>query len=146
MKLWEMTKSSKDNCKKWIKMNSRTCVTRSKPSPVEKLTKDLYTIWHEQQSSCFSESSEEDLLLESDKPIVSVEIGHGSYSNVKLATFVSTSSAFSSEGNRRLGSSSGGVGMELVVAGGDSGRVQVEVGKEIDGPRVIKAIFSDFLE
>ncbi|KAL2530253.1 GATA transcription factor [Forsythia ovata] len=73
-----MTKSSKGNCKKWIKMNSRTCVTRSKPSPIEKLTKDLYTIWHEQQLSCFSEFLEEDLLLESDKPIVSVEIGHGS--------------------------------------------------------------------
>ncbi|CAA0841876.1 GATA transcription factor 26 [Striga hermonthica] len=57
----------------------RTCVTRPKqPSPVEKLTKDLYTIWYEQQSSCLSVTSEDDLLLESDKPMVSVEIGHGS--------------------------------------------------------------------
>lgn len=56
----------------------RTCVTRPKPSPVEKLTKDLYTIWHEQQSSYLSASSEEELLLDSDKPMVSVEIGHGS--------------------------------------------------------------------
>ncbi|KAL2454167.1 GATA transcription factor 26 [Abeliophyllum distichum] len=61
-----------------VPSRKRTCVSRSKPSPVEKLTKDLYTIWHEQQSSCFSGSSEEDLLLESDKPMVSVEIGHGS--------------------------------------------------------------------
>lgn len=56
----------------------RTCVARPKPSPVEVLTKDLYTLWYEQQSSCLSGSSEEDLLLESDKPMVSVEIGHGS--------------------------------------------------------------------
>ncbi|XP_022862282.1 GATA transcription factor 26-like, partial [Olea europaea var. sylvestris] len=61
-----------------VPSRKRTCVSRSKPSPVEKLTKDLYTIWHEQQSSCFSGSSEEDLLLESDIPMVSVEIGHGS--------------------------------------------------------------------
>ncbi|KAL8539895.1 hypothetical protein ACS0TY_001483 [Phlomoides rotata] len=61
-----------------VPSRKRTCVARSKPSPVEKLTKDLYTLWHEQQSSCFSGSSEEDLLLDSHKPMVSVEIGHGS--------------------------------------------------------------------
>ncbi|KAL6579065.1 hypothetical protein OROMI_009281 [Orobanche minor] len=61
-----------------VPSRKRTCVTRPKPSPVEKLTRDLYTIWHEQQSSCLSVSSEEDLLLGSDKPMVSVEIGHGS--------------------------------------------------------------------
>lgn len=61
-----------------VPSRKRTCVARPKPSPVEKLTKDLYTLWHEQQSSCLSGSSEEDLLLESDKPMVSVEIGHGS--------------------------------------------------------------------
>lgn len=61
-----------------VPSRKRTCVTRSKPSPVEKLTKDLYTILHEQQSSCLSASLEEELLLESDRPMVSVEIGHGS--------------------------------------------------------------------
>ncbi|XP_073312365.1 GATA transcription factor 26 [Primulina huaijiensis] len=60
-----------------VPSKKRTCVTRSKPSPVEKLTKDLYAIWHEQWSS-LSGSSEEELLLESGKPMVSVEIGHGS--------------------------------------------------------------------
>lgn len=45
---------------------------------MEKLTKDLYTILHEQQSSYFSGSSDEDLLFESETPMVSVEIGHGS--------------------------------------------------------------------
>ncbi|EPS58052.1 hypothetical protein M569_16764, partial [Genlisea aurea] len=61
-----------------VPSRKRTCIGRPKPSPVEKLTKDLYTIWHQQQSSCFSGSSEEDLLVETDKPMVSVEIGHGS--------------------------------------------------------------------
>lgn len=61
-----------------VPSRKRTCVARPKPSPVEVLTKDLYTLWYEQQSSCLSGSSEEDLLLESDKPMVSVEIGHGS--------------------------------------------------------------------
>ncbi|CAN4097785.1 unnamed protein product [Withania somnifera] len=66
---------------KWEAMvpsRKRTCINRSKQSSVEKLTKDLCTILHEQQSSYFSGSSEEDLLFESDKPMVSVEIGHGS--------------------------------------------------------------------
>lgn len=61
-----------------VPSRKRTCIARPKPSPVEVLTKDLYTLWYEQQSSCLSGSSEEELLLESDKPMVSVEIGHGS--------------------------------------------------------------------
>ena len=61
-----------------VPSKKRTCVNRPKQSPVEKLTKDLYTILHEQQSSCFSGSSDEDLLFESETPMVSVEIGHGS--------------------------------------------------------------------
>ncbi|GLT76345.1 hypothetical protein SLA2020_480140 [Shorea laevis] len=61
-----------------VPSRKRTCVSRPKQSPVEKLTKDLYTILHEQQSSYFSGSSEEDLLFESETPMVSVEIGHGS--------------------------------------------------------------------
>ena len=61
-----------------VPSKKRTGVNRPKPSPFEKLTKDLYTILHEQQSSYFSGSSEEDLLLESETPMVSVEIGHGS--------------------------------------------------------------------
>lgn len=61
-----------------VPSRKRTCVNRPKPSSVEKLTKDLCTILHEQQSSYFSGSSEEDLLFESETPMVSVEIGHGS--------------------------------------------------------------------
>lgn len=60
-----------------VPSRKRTCVNRLKQSPVEKLTKDLHTILHE-QLSYFSGSSEEDLIFESDTPMVSVEIGHGS--------------------------------------------------------------------
>ncbi|XP_077235170.1 GATA transcription factor 26-like isoform X2 [Tasmannia lanceolata] len=60
-----------------VPSKKRTCVSRSKPSSVEKLTKDLYCILHEQQLSYLSGSSEEDLLFESETPMVSVEIGHG---------------------------------------------------------------------
>ncbi|GMH22627.1 hypothetical protein Nepgr_024470 [Nepenthes gracilis] len=55
----------------------RTVITRRKSPSVEKLTRDLYTILHEQQSSHLSGSSE-DLLFENETPMVSVEIGHGS--------------------------------------------------------------------
>ncbi|XP_076911697.1 GATA transcription factor 27-like isoform X1 [Bidens hawaiensis] len=60
-----------------VPSRKRTCSNRLKQSPVEKLTKDLHTILHEQQSY-FSGSSEDDLIFESDTPMVSVEIGHGS--------------------------------------------------------------------
>ncbi|KAL6008337.1 hypothetical protein ACLOJK_033846 [Asimina triloba] len=57
-----------------VPSRKRTCIGRPKPSPVEKLTKDLCCILHEQQSSYLSGSSEEDLLLETGTPM---EIGHG---------------------------------------------------------------------
>ncbi|XP_071697440.1 GATA transcription factor 26-like [Rutidosis leptorrhynchoides] len=60
-----------------VPSRKRTCFNRPKQSSVEKLTRDLHTILHEQQSY-FSGSSEEDLIFESDTPMVSVEIGHGS--------------------------------------------------------------------
>lgn len=57
----------------------RTCVGRPKAaasSSVEKLTKDLFSILQEQQSSCcVSGTSEEELLFENESPMV---IGHGS--------------------------------------------------------------------
>ncbi|XP_039142067.1 LOW QUALITY PROTEIN: GATA transcription factor 26-like [Dioscorea cayenensis subsp. rotundata] len=59
-----------------VPSRKRTWVARPKPSPVEKLTKDLYSIWHE-QSFCLSASSEEDLLLENETLFGSDEIGHG---------------------------------------------------------------------
>ncbi|GJW48112.1 GATA transcription factor 26-like protein, partial [Tanacetum coccineum] len=61
-----------------VPSRKRTCVSRGlKQSPVEKLTRDLHTILHEQRSY-FSGSSEEDLIFECNTPMVSVEIGHGS--------------------------------------------------------------------
>ncbi|KAH0455982.1 hypothetical protein IEQ34_013889 [Dendrobium chrysotoxum] len=56
--------------------SKKRSVINLKPS-VEKLTKDLYSIWHEQQSSNLSGSSEEELLFEGETPMGSVEIGHG---------------------------------------------------------------------
>ncbi|KAJ0961822.1 hypothetical protein J5N97_029650 [Dioscorea zingiberensis] len=61
-----------------VPCRKRTWVARPKPSPVEKLTKDLYSIWHEQQSSCLSGSSQEDLLYENETLFGADEIGHGS--------------------------------------------------------------------
>lgn len=62
-----------------VPSKKRTCAGRLKHSSVEKLTKELCNILHEQQQqSCFSASSEEELLYENEAPMVSVEIGHGS--------------------------------------------------------------------
>lgn len=61
-----------------VPSKKRTCVNRPKPTSIEKLTKDLYTILHEQQSSCISESTEEDILIEIETPMASAEMGHGS--------------------------------------------------------------------
>lgn len=55
----------------------RTFVTRPKPSPVEKLTKDLCSILHEDQYSNLSIISEDDLLYDSGTPLGSSEIGYG---------------------------------------------------------------------
>jgi len=60
-----------------VPSRKRTCFTRPKQSSVEKLTKDLHTILHE-QASHFSGLTEEDLLFESEAPTGSVEFGHGS--------------------------------------------------------------------
>ncbi|CAN8231627.1 unnamed protein product [Cochlearia groenlandica] len=66
-------------------------------SSVEKLTKDLYSILQEQQSSCLSVSSEDDLLFDSEMSMVSVEIGHGSVlmSNPRLVALEEESEASS---------------------------------------------------
>lgn len=61
-----------------VPSKKRACISHKNPSPVEKLTQDLCAILHKQQSSNLSESSEEELLFDSDVPMVSVEIGHGS--------------------------------------------------------------------
>ncbi|KAK8946044.1 GATA transcription factor 26 [Platanthera guangdongensis] len=57
--------------------SKKRTIINFKPSPVEKLTKDLYSIWHEQQSSNLSGSLEEELLFEGEMPMGSAEIGHG---------------------------------------------------------------------
>ncbi|XP_020084396.1 GATA transcription factor 26-like isoform X2 [Ananas comosus] len=60
-----------------VPSKKRTYVTRAKPA-IEKLTKDLYSIMHQQPSSAFSVSSEEDLLYSSESPMGSFEMGYGS--------------------------------------------------------------------
>nr|XP_018678135.1 PREDICTED: GATA transcription factor 27-like isoform X2 [Musa acuminata subsp. malaccensis] len=59
-----------------VPSKKRTFTTRPKPS-VEKLTKDLYSILHEEQSSNLSRTSDDDLLYESGTPLGSFEIGYG---------------------------------------------------------------------
>ncbi|KAL6652296.1 hypothetical protein ACP70R_011221 [Stipagrostis hirtigluma subsp. patula] len=61
-----------------VPSRKRSCVTRPKPSPVEKLAKDLNSIMHEEQLYYLSGSSEEDLLYHSETPVGSFEIGSGS--------------------------------------------------------------------
>ncbi|XP_042390382.1 GATA transcription factor 26-like isoform X1 [Zingiber officinale] len=52
-------------------------VSCRKPSPVEKLTKDLHSILSEEQASNLSRMSEDDLLYESGNPFGCSEIGYG---------------------------------------------------------------------
>ncbi|XP_072983889.1 GATA transcription factor 27-like [Typha latifolia] len=62
-----------------VPSKKRTCIAHPKPSHVEKLTQDLYSIMHEQQSSYLSGSSNDDLLYQSETPAGSFETGYGSY-------------------------------------------------------------------
>ncbi|XP_062226312.1 GATA transcription factor 26-like isoform X2 [Phragmites australis] len=61
-----------------VPSRKRSCVNRPKPSPVEKLAKDLNSIMHKEQLYYLSGSSEEDLLYHSETPVGSFEIGSGS--------------------------------------------------------------------
>ncbi|KAJ0968282.1 hypothetical protein J5N97_025199 [Dioscorea zingiberensis] len=60
-----------------VPSRKRACIPRPKPSSVEKLRRDLYSIMCEQQSSNMSGISESDLLYESENLSASVEFGHG---------------------------------------------------------------------
>ncbi|PWZ44232.1 GATA transcription factor 26 [Zea mays] len=75
----EMTGSAQSHAwESLVPSRKRSCVTRPKPSPVEKLAKELNSIMHEEKLYYLSESSEEDLLYHSETPIGSFEIGSGS--------------------------------------------------------------------
>ncbi|XP_020688053.2 GATA transcription factor 26 [Dendrobium catenatum] len=73
----DWTGSAQSNAWDSLVPSKKRSVIRPKHSSVEKLTKDLYSIWHEQQSSNISGTSDDDLLFEDENPIGSVEIGHG---------------------------------------------------------------------
>ncbi|XP_042405830.1 GATA transcription factor 26-like isoform X1 [Zingiber officinale] len=64
-------------CDSLIPSKKRSFVTRPKLS-VEKLIKELYSIWHEEQASNLSINSEDDLLYSCSTPLGSIEIGYGS--------------------------------------------------------------------
>ncbi|KAJ1264203.1 hypothetical protein BS78_09G245200 [Paspalum vaginatum] len=75
----EMTGSAQSHVwESQVPSRKRSCVTRLKPSPVEKLAKDLNSIMQEEQLYYLSGSSEEDLLYHSETPVGSFEIGSGS--------------------------------------------------------------------
>ncbi|KAG2567794.1 hypothetical protein PVAP13_7NG267700 [Panicum virgatum] len=75
----EMTGSAQSHAwESLVSSRKRSWVTRQKPSPVEKLAKDLNSIMHEEQLYYLSGSSEEDLLYHSETPVGSLEIGSGS--------------------------------------------------------------------
>ncbi|PKA50292.1 GATA transcription factor 26 [Apostasia shenzhenica] len=73
----DWTGSAQSNAWDSLVPSKKRSLIRLKPSPVEKLTKELYSIWHEQQSSNLSRSSDDDLLYDGETPIGSVEIGNG---------------------------------------------------------------------
>ncbi|KAG6515734.1 hypothetical protein ZIOFF_026163 [Zingiber officinale] len=61
-----------------VPSKKRAFLACPKPSSIEKLTKDLYSILHEEQASNMSRTSEDDnLLYESGIPFDSSEIGYG---------------------------------------------------------------------
>lgn len=60
-----------------VPSRKRACIPRPKPSSVEKLRRDLYSIMCEQQSSNISEITDSDLLYENENLSASAEIGHG---------------------------------------------------------------------
>ncbi|OEL25153.1 GATA transcription factor 26 [Dichanthelium oligosanthes] len=75
----EMTGSAQSHgWESLVPSRKRSCVTRPKSSPVEKLAKDLNSIMHEEQLYYLSGSSEEDLLYHSETHVGSFEIGSGS--------------------------------------------------------------------
>ncbi|KAG8082882.1 hypothetical protein GUJ93_ZPchr0014g46807 [Zizania palustris] len=75
----EMTASAQSHAwESLVPSKKRSSVTHPKPSPMEKLAKDLNTIMHEEQLLYLSGSSEEDLLYYSETPVDSFEISYGS--------------------------------------------------------------------
>ncbi|URE26170.1 GATA transcription factor 26 [Musa troglodytarum] len=72
----DLTGSVQSNVLDSLAPSKKIFVTHPKLS-VEKLTKDLYSILHEEQASNLSRSSEDDLLYESGTPLGSFEIGYG---------------------------------------------------------------------
>ncbi|KAJ0964324.1 hypothetical protein J5N97_029446 [Dioscorea zingiberensis] len=80
-----------------VPSRKRTCIPHTMASPVEKLRKDLFTIYHQQGSSSISAASDGDLLYETETSTGSIEIGYGSVlirPNPKVVKEESESSSF----------------------------------------------------
>ena len=115
----------------------RSCVTRPKASPVEKLVKDLKSIMHEDQLYYLSGSSEEDLLYHSETPVGSFEIGSGSvllrHPNSKSPEEESEASSIPSDGKSYITSESYSGSPLFVVHDVNKGTVNLKAG--IAGPK-----------
>ncbi|URD81359.1 GATA transcription factor 26 [Musa troglodytarum] len=113
-----------------VPSKKRTFITqpRPKPSPVEKLTRDLYSILHEEQASNLSRTSEDDLLYESRTPFGSSEIGYGGllikHPNARLVEEESEASSFP-------------VDRSYIISGGYSGSASVPVNTENKGSSIL---------
>ncbi|KAG2573008.1 GATA transcription factor 26-like isoform X2 [Panicum virgatum] len=112
-----------------VPSRKRSCVTRPKASPVEKLVKDLKSIMHEDQLYYLSGSSEEDLLYHSETPVGSFEIGSGSvllrHPNSKSPEEESEASSIPSDGKSYITSESYSGSALFVVHDGNKGTVNL---------------------
>ena len=107
----------------------RSCVTRPKPSPVEKLAKDLNSIMHGEQLYNLSGSSEEDLLYHSETPVGSFEIGSGSvllrHPNSKLLEEESEASSIPADNKSYITSESYSGSVSFVVHSGNKSAINL---------------------
>ncbi|RRT54350.1 hypothetical protein B296_00049227, partial [Ensete ventricosum] len=113
-----------------VPSKKRTFITRPRPksSPVEKLTRDLYSILHEEQASNLSRTSENDLLYESGTPFGSSEIGYGGllikHPNARLIEEESEASSFP-------------IDRSYIISEGYSGSASVPVNTENKGLSIL---------
>ncbi|KAF8687949.1 hypothetical protein HU200_042542 [Digitaria exilis] len=128
----EMTGSAQSHAwESLVPSRKRSCVTRPKPSPVEKLVKDLNSIMHEQQLCYCSGSSEDDLLYHSETPVGSVEIGSGSvllrHPNLKSLEEESEASSIPADNQSYIISESYSGSAPFVVGTGNMAAINLNV-------------------
>jgi hypothetical protein len=127
----EMTGSAQSHAwESLVPSRKRSCVTRQKPSSVEKLAKDLNSIMHEEQLYYLSGSSEEDLLYHSETHVGSFEMGSGCvllrHPNLKSLEEESEASSIPSDGKSYITSESYSGSALFVVHDGNKGTVNLK--------------------